>query len=87
MNADEMRDDTLLRALADLPLEDASAARIGRVRARCRAELERARRPGAAAASLVATLWRRLLEPALVSALGAVCLLEVARRAAQLLGL
>jgi len=43
----------------------------------------RARRPGAAAVFLVVTVWRRLLEPAL----GAVCLIEAARRAVALLGL
>ena len=86
MRAHELHDDPLLQVLAALPAEDASPARVARVRARCRAELARGRRPRVALALLVGAFSRRVLEPVLVSALGAVCLLEVARRAAALLG-
>ena len=86
MRAHELHDDPLLQALGALPPEDASPARDARVRARCHAALARSRRPGAAALLLATVAWRRLLEPALVAALCVTCLVEVARRAAALLG-
>jgi hypothetical protein len=86
MNADELHDDPLLRCLGALPAEDVDPARAARARGRCHAALRRQARPGRPQALRLAGFCRRFVEPVLVSALCAVCLIEVARRAAALLG-
>ena len=87
MSRESLDGDRLLSVLSVLPDEDAGAACVARLRARCHTELIRRRRRGQLAAFFADTGWMRVLEPVTVGAASAVFLAEVARRAAALLGL
>lgn len=83
MRTDEMMKDPVLQVLAGLPVREPDRRRVERTRARCRAAIER-RMAKDLFLERLATSFSRFLQPALVAALCAVFLIEVARRALQL---
>jgi len=86
MRTDEMLKDPVMQALAGLPVREPDRRRAERTRARCRAAIERQLAKDLFLDRVATSFSRRILEPALVAALSAVFLIEVARRALQLYG-
>jgi hypothetical protein len=81
MSGNDTRRDDALGALALLGAHEPDHARDARVRARCRAVLEKQRRQALAPAR---PRWHPGFEPAIVGALCAVYLVEVLSRALRL---
>jgi hypothetical protein len=84
MTVDEGRNDHLFDVIAELRGADVSARHARRLRRRCHALLQTESRPHEPIGTLVATLLRRVVGPALAGAWSVVYLAEIVRRAAAM---
>ena len=86
MLAEDLRDESTLRMLKGLATPDVDRARAALVRERCHRRLRRQGWRGRLAVIAEAPFEQRVLEPTIVTALCAVYLSEVIRRALWLFG-
>lgn len=87
MSTDDFQNDATLRKLNGLSTFDVAKARADRIRARCHRALAGRGWQERLAGLAEAPLYRRVLEPTLVAALGAIYLIEVVSRALRLSGM
>ena len=86
MTMDHLREDEIMRRVAELKVHDVNRASAERLRAQCREALTRARWRERLRAFVAGPFYRRVLEPAAVAAVCAAYLSEVVRRALALYG-